>query len=338
MILRAFSLGGLFRGESDGRSGVWGSCRLTAYTPISGAEPTRGNTFNLRLHNRPLRLGCLKMHFGKLLCASHHWAFHQHIVGAAHLRLQMFGDLFFSRCAQLCGTVADDGAVHLRHARRRGAGTLGVGEHVQPGQITVFDQRQRVVEHRVSLRREPGDDICAKDVHGLRREVIVLDRPTMVEMTLREYLSLANNQAPSAEMLRVLRSVGLIDVIEELQDGLDTKISATGWPLSISEAMRLKLAAAILSQPSVLVLSQLYDTLPSEALRNAIAGVSTDGGTPSTVIVFTTRGDDLGLGTFLWMTPEKQEMFSAYRAFRAATQEHATPDVAAHLKPVVSEA
>lgn len=183
-----------------------------------------------------------------------------------------------------------------------------------------------------------GDDICAKDVHGLRREVIVLDRPTMVEMTMREYLSLANNQAPSAEMLRVLRSVGLIDVIEELQDGLDTKISATGWPLSISEAMRLKLAAAILSQPSVLVLSQLYDTLPSEALRNAIAGVSTDGGTPSTVIVFTTRGDDLGLGTFLWMTPEKQEMFSDYRAFRAATQEHETPDVAAHLKPVVSEA
>ncbi|NRA28769.1 MAG: ABC transporter ATP-binding protein [Parvularculaceae bacterium] len=182
-----------------------------------------------------------------------------------------------------------------------------------------------------------GDDILSKDVQSLRREVISLDRPTMVEMTMREYLTLANKDAPSSEMLRILRALGLVDVVEDLEDGLDTALSTTGWPLSIGEAMRLKLAAAILSQPSVLVLNQLYDTLPTDMLRAALDLVKTDGGTPSTVIVFTGRNDDMKLGSYLWLEPENQQMLSDYHQFKSIVDRANRYDPAAHLKPVVTE-
>jgi len=182
-----------------------------------------------------------------------------------------------------------------------------------------------------------GDDILAKDVHSLRREVISLDRPTMVEMTMREYLTLANREAASSEMLGVLRSVGLIDIIDELEDGLDTQLSPTGWPLSISEAMRLKLAAAILSRPSVLILNQLYDTLPSSLLKSALETVTTDGGTPSTVIVFTGRDDDMQLGNYLWLDAQEQSLLTDFHQFKSLTQRAHKVGHKPHLKPVVSE-
>lgn len=180
-----------------------------------------------------------------------------------------------------------------------------------------------------------GDDILAMEVYALRREVVVLDRPTVVEMPMREYLRLANPGASSAEMLQVLRNVGLLEAIEDLEHGLDTELSHSGWPLSTAETMRLKLAAAILSRPSVLVLNQLFDTMPKEVLRRALADVQTDGGTPSTVIVFTSRGEDLGIGGYLWLEPERQELFSDHKSFCDASSQKPR---AVPLTPVTGEA
>ncbi|MEM9839753.1 MAG: ABC transporter ATP-binding protein [Pseudomonadota bacterium] len=196
---------------------------------------------------------------------------------------------------------------------------------------------KRFEEPKGGLLTLGQDDILAKDVKSLRREVVVLDRPTLVEMPMREYLRLSNARASSAEMLRVLRSVGLEDVVEDLEDGLDTMLSVTGWPLSISEAMRLKLAAAILSQPSVLVLNQLYDTMPAPMLRSAVETVVTDGNTPSTVIVFTSRGEDLGLGGYLYLEPKDQRLLGDFGSYCQAKAKGDPQQTAAHLKPVLKE-
>ncbi|GGY57015.1 ABC transporter transmembrane domain-containing protein [Parvularcula lutaonensis] len=193
---------------------------------------------------------------------------------------------------------------------------------------------KRFVEPKGGVLTLGGDDIRAMEVHALRREVVVLDRPNLVEMPMREYLRLANPDASSAEMLQVLRDVGLLDSIEDLDNGLDTELSATGWPLSTAEAMRLKLAAAILSRPSVLVLNQLFDTMPKDVLCRALANVRTDGGTPSTVIVFTSRGEDLGIGSYLYLEPERQRVFEDHRSFYDAISSRPRP---VPLEPVSRE-
>jgi putative ABC transport system ATP-binding protein len=171
-----------------------------------------------------------------------------------------------------------------------------------------------------------GDDISATDVHALRREVIVLDRPTLVEMTVRGYLDLAKEGVTSSEMLSALRCVGLARVMEELEFGLDTPLSSTGWPLSVAETMKLKLAGAILARPLVLILNQLFDTLPDSVLTAAVDHVQADG--RSTVVFFSDREYDLGFGSYLYLEHDRQRLFSDFESFDAARRRTDRAEVA----------
>jgi putative ABC transport system ATP-binding protein len=163
-----------------------------------------------------------------------------------------------------------------------------------------------------------GHDVMSIDVLALRRFIIVLDRPTMVEMSIRDYLGLARRDANSADMLDVLRLVGLDEVMGELENGLDTQMSVTGWPLSTVETMRLKLAAAILARPRILVLNQLFDTLPEEVLTAALARLKADTESRTTVIVFSANKPRMPFDLYLYLGTEEQSLVSSPEALRKA--------------------
>lgn len=216
------------------------------------------------------------------------------------------------------------------------------GAKIQAAASTYGTQRlftnllKRFEKPRGGILTLGGDDIQDTEVQALRREVIVLDRPSLVEMTMRQYLRLSGPTASSHEILEILEAVGLGGAIDELEDGLDTKLSSTGWPLSVGEGMRLKLAAAILSRPSVLILNQLYDTMPAEILRRSLDKVMTDGGTPATVIVFSSSGEDLGLEKYLYLRPNQQDLYDDYAQFKEAASPRGRVEPIP-LKPVISE-
>ncbi len=75
-------------------------------------------------------------------------------------------------------------------------------------------------------------------------------------------------------------------LIESLPDGLDTRLSATGAPLQGAEMLLLKLAGAILAQPSVLVLNQLFDQLLPIVRDNVLEMLSKQS---FTVLYFTSQ-------------------------------------------------
>jgi hypothetical protein len=79
--------------------------------------------------------------------------------------------------------------------------------------------------------------------------------------------------------------------VTQLPQGLDTQIVGTGWPLSIVETMQLKLAAAIVSRPRVLVLTQAYDGMPEVFLLRAMDALQERGET--TIVYFTYENIDL---------------------------------------------
>ena len=115
-----------------------------------------------------------------------------------------------------------------------------------------------------------GADLRALKAYEMRREIIVLDRPNAVETSIREYLRLSGVHAESVDVMKILEVVGLAETVTQLPQGLDTNLVGSGWPLSIVETMQLKLAAAIIAQPRVLVLSQAYDGMPEVFLQRAM--------------------------------------------------------------------
>ncbi|MFN4039286.1 MAG: ABC transporter ATP-binding protein, partial [Erythrobacter sp.] len=163
-----------------------------------------------------------------------------------------------------------------------------------------------------------GTDIKEIEAHHLRRSVYVLDRPSFVPMTVREYLGLACDKGDSWRIIEALETVGLAGTIASLDKGLDTKIAATGYPLSTAELLMLKLASALLAKPRILVLTRLFDLIDEEDLTRTFAALKAESNT--TVIYFTDRDSPLGCDRFLHMQATDQTYYEDFAAFRRASR------------------
>lgn len=226
------------------------------------------------------------------------------------------------------GARPRDGALALRQVRITAEGEEALFDLVIPAGAHVVAAADPGVDRLLArlLKRHYrpdagivslGDaDISALNIYQLRSDVIVLDRPTIVESSIRDYLRLADPTARSAKVLDALELVGLGERITRLPLGLDSLLSSTGWPLSVADTMRLKLAGAILARPQLLILSNLFDMLPSEELRAALHQL--DGGDGGTIIVFTARPDALGFDHLLWLGRTRQLLTQDPSAFAAA--------------------
>ena len=161
-----------------------------------------------------------------------------------------------------------------------------------------------------------GVDMKAIEAHHLRKNVHVLDRPSIVEMTIREYLALSCPDTAPQRMIGALETVGLATMISTLEKGLDTPLAATGYPLSAVELQQLKLANALLERPRILVLSRLFDLIDPEPIARAVTELRAQA--YSTVIYFSNRRIDLGFDRFLYLEAHQQRYFDNFEEFTAA--------------------
>jgi len=190
-----------------------------------------------------------------------------------------------------------------------GARIMGAAEsHGVQRELTNFLKRHEPPEGGyVALG---GIDIRGVGVHTLRQQIIVLDRPNTMEMTVREYLELSGEEASANTIVDVLRTVGLEPTIAHLEDGLDTRIAPSGWPMTIIETMQLMLASAIIANPKVLILNQLFDTMNDEVLRRSLDRLQDNGET--TVIYFSGRNHDVGFSHYLFLGQDEQTLFTDF--------------------------
>lgn len=207
--------------------------------------------------------------------------------------------------------------------------------HIPSGSIIMADAShhgvQRLFTNLLKMHDLPHGGymtlggIEAKDIeaHHLRKNIHVLDRPSFVEMTIREYLALSSKDTAPRRMIDALETVGLAEAVATFDKGLDTPIAATGFPLSAVEVQQLKLANALLEAPRILVLSRLFDLLEPEHLSRAITALREQA--YSTVIYFSNRRIDLGFDRFLYLEAHQQRYFDNFDDFRAAVATRQAP-------------
>ncbi|MFC3579925.1 ATP-binding cassette domain-containing protein [Sphingomonas hylomeconis] len=229
------------------------------------------------------------------------------------------------QAAEAAGQAPVDGAVRLERVEVEEARfdfTIAAGEQL----VTLADGgAERLLamvlkRHSVPARglvTVGGADLATFDMYLLRSEVMVLDRPTIVEVTIRDYLSLGATGALSGAMLDALDAVGLRARIAQLPHGLDTPLAASGYPLSIGEVMALKLANALLVRPRVLMLSQLYDLIPADRLTDVLQQLKA---TKTTVLLCTGRPEDITLDGWFRLEPHRQRRFATRDALIAETR------------------
>lgn len=140
---------------------------------------------------------------------------------------------------------------------------------IQRGFLSLLKRHQAPEQGWIRLG---NDEIGDYDLYELRQALISIDRSLIVECTIKEYLRMAQPDASLGDMTHALDQVRLQAVIRLLPDGLNTRMSALGTPLQPAELLLLKLAAAILAQPKVIILNQHFDNIP-EALWHHIMRV-----------------------------------------------------------------
>jgi putative ABC transport system ATP-binding protein len=171
-----------------------------------------------------------------------------------------------------------------------------------------------------------GADIGTLDIYQLRSDVIVLDRPTIVESSIIDYLKLAAPERSSRDIMTVLEVVGLDRRIGRLPDGLNTILSSTGWPFALHEVMRLKFASALLAQPRILVLSPLFELIPTSELDRMFQALRA---TTTTTIYFTNRSSFAELDGYLWLGRGEQRIMrerASFDALRSSIRKGADAD------------
>lgn len=121
------------------------------------------------------------------------------------------------------------------------------------------------------------------NLYHLRQEIAVIDRAPIVECSILEFLRLSSS-ASLAAINSVLTQVDILNEIEQLPEGLSTELSPLGNPLSPAAFLQLKLAATLLSQPKIVVISPFFDQQPQETIDQIAASLAH---LPITVLYFT---------------------------------------------------
>jgi putative ABC transport system ATP-binding protein len=135
------------------------------------------------------------------------------------------------------------------------------------------DLLQRFREPEAGSISIGGVDLADVDVHRLRDEIAVVDTPLVLERSIAEYLALADPEASRARIREVIAQVGLADEVQKMEGGLDHRLTPSGYPLSVSETMRLKVAYALLCRPRVLVLGPLFDVVGHQKRLKVIEAI-----------------------------------------------------------------
>ena len=94
---------------------------------------------------------------------------------------------------------------------------------------------------------------------------------------------------------------GLGERLEALPDGINTRLSAIGAPLMPLEFLLLKIAAAVLTKPELLILNQDFDNVP-QAIRQSILDQLC--GQPFSVLYYTNRLDEVRFDSVLTLAED----------------------------------
>jgi ABC-type multidrug transport system fused ATPase/permease subunit len=128
-----------------------------------------------------------------------------------------------------------------------------------------------------------GIDVRDVDAASLRREVaVVSDDAFLFSASLRDNIAYADPEADEEQVAAAAERAGLLELLDDLPDGLDTLVGERGLTLSGGQRQRVAIARALLAEPRILILDDATSSVDATtesrikaALREVMEGRTT---------------------------------------------------------------
>lgn len=203
------------------------------------------------------------------------------------------------------GRVEFEG-VHLDGSLRGVSATAEPGDLVAvvgpngAGKSTLLSLAARLVDPDRGAVRLDGQDLSERKQSSVRRAVSMTgpDFP-LLRGSVRKNLCYRWPDAPDDELDRVRRLCSLEELLNELPDGLDTRVTEGGRNLSAGQRQRLALARALVGDPRVLLLDEADANLDKSARALVDRIVQSQRGV-RTVLVVSHRPEVLEWADAIW--------------------------------------
>lgn len=119
-----------------------------------------------------------------------------------------------------------------------------------------------------------GQDATELDIDSLRHHVTyVFQEHVLLSETIRENLLLAHPEASEEEMMAALETAGCMDFINDLPDGIDTRLGRSGDSLSVGQQQRLSIARGLVRDTKILILDEPTAALDPQTENALVASL-----------------------------------------------------------------
>jgi ATP-binding cassette, subfamily B, bacterial len=139
-------------------------------------------------------------------------------------------------------------------------GESGAGKSTVLSMVVGF---YRPTKGRILIDGIPFDEL---DMKKYRQKLAVVPQNTVLfSGTIRENIAYGLQDVPEKDIHEVVKMANLQDVINEMPDGLDTRIGEHGGKLSGGQRQRIAIARALIRNPEVILLDEATSALDNES-------------------------------------------------------------------------
>lgn len=157
------------------------------------------------------------------------------------------------------------------------------------GKSTLADVLYGLREATRGTVQMDGVDLRDLSLALLRQDLVLVRGVELFPGTIIDNVRLGRAAVTHADVLQALQTVGLIDELLELPDGLETHLHPHGRPLSHRQACRLMFARAIVGRPRLIVIDGTLDRIDRADEQRRLADVLFSPESPWTLICISDR-------------------------------------------------